>query len=895
MEALENSTLMVLNQDSPTRMPSNGPLSSPDLTITNSHMGLNSSWEPRTTLNSDHLPITIDLDGWFAEPPSSGPSCFTNYRKANWAQYTTETEEAFRTQEAPTRCDTGEKVFRRILLEASKRNIPRGKIPNYTVGLTEHARQLARERDALRQADPTSPQIPDLEAQISRETEQNKRNIWRSKMDSCSIKRCSGKYFKILRDLSGKRGHQDPNQPITFEGRVFTDRRKIAKKFARLFARPTQHAPDRSTRTLLRRIHRDHRLNPRETPFTPARVRDAIADSKNSTAPSADGLTIHQLKHLGPLGIEYLTKLFNLSFQQASLPAIWKHAIILPLLKPGKLKTQGTSYRPISLLCPASKVLEKLMLQRISPHLHLAETQHGFRAGRSTTTALLPLVQSAAIGFNQRCPPRRTVIMAVDFSKAFDTVNHTALLRSLSHSTLDSNTIRWLCTYLRGRTVSCSYNGRESTSIPVKQGVPQGSVLSPALFNFYVASYPQTAEHCTSYADDFTAFASDPQYERAAAVLAEHAGDVGAWARERDLVVSEQKSTVTLLTPQTRQVGDRPMVTLSGAALPVEPNPKILGVTFDPGLHFHKHVENIVQKAKTILNILRLLCGTSWGQHKETMLVTFKSLIGSLFTYAAPIWFPNTSQTSRRKLQVIQNSGLRIATGCVKMTGIDDLHAEARTLKVEDHLRMLCSQFLATCLQPNHASLPIVTADPGPRDMKQTLQKSFRETREHGDLPRIPTSFREPIEDLLVDGRIHDIQTARKTIHTRAVEGAILARKPNRVLGVAAPDVEESEEEDMSRQERTTLAQLRTGFCSTLNDFQHRINASPSALCPCCRQQDHTVHHLFQCIEHPTTLTPTALWLSPRRALEFLRTWPCFSALQPERPPPEPPPANQRR
>ena len=165
-----------------------------------------------------------------------------------------------------------------------------------------------------------------------------------------------------------------------------------------------------------------------------------------------------------------------MSSQQASLLAIRNYVIILPFLKPGIPKTQGASYRHISLLCPASKVLEKLMLQRIAPHPRLAETQLGFHAGDSTTTALPPMVQHTANDFNWCSPPRRTVIIAVDFSKAFDTVKHTALLRSLSRSTLDSNTIQWLRNYLRGRTVSCNYSERESISIPKKQvtGSPTG-------------------------------------------------------------------------------------------------------------------------------------------------------------------------------------------------------------------------------------------------------------------------------------------------------------------------------------------------------------------------------------------------------------------------------------
>ena len=236
-------------------------------------------------------------------------------------------------------------------------------------------------------------------------------------------------------------------------------------------------------------------------------------------------------------------------------------------------------------------------------------------------------------------------------------------------------------------------------------------------------------------------------------------------------------------------------------------------------------------------------------------MVTFKSLIGSLFTFAAPVWFPNAGQSSISKLQTIQNSALRIATGCVRMTPIDHLHTESKTLKVEEHLNMLCSQFLATCLHSNHASLPIVTADPGPRRKKQSLQ----------------TAFSDQINDLLVDGCITDIKVARKTIHTRAVREAIGSRRLNSVLSTAAPDVDE-EEADLPRIARTTLAQLRSGYCSSLNSFRHRIDLSPSPVCPCCRQADHTTNHLFNCPEHPTNLTPLDLWQRPGEAVDFLTT-----------------------
>ena len=268
-----------------------------------------------------------------------------------------------------------------------------------------------------------------------------------------------------------------------------------------------------------------------------------------------------------------------------------------------------------------------------------------------------------------------------------------------------------------------------------------------------------------------------------------------------------------------------------------------------------------------------MLTGTGWGQQKETVLITFKSLIGSLFTYAAPIWFPNTSPTSRTKLQTIQNSALRIATGCIMMTPIDHLHTEAKTLKVDEHLKMLCSQHLATCLQPNHVSLPIVSSDSGPRRKKQTLQ----------------TYLGDQVNDLLVNGYVEDIKEARSTIHTRAVRAAIRSRRPNRVLSRAAPDVDEGEV-NLPRAARTTLAQLRSGYCSALNTFKERINVTPSALCPCCRLEDHTTQHIFECPDNPTDLTPLDLWQRPGEVVDFLSTWECFDRLHMARPPPEPPP-----
>jgi hypothetical protein len=299
------------------------------------------------------------------------------------------------------------------------------------------------------------------------------------------------KFWALIRNLSGKGASLPPNQPITFGAKVFSRPKFMANKFNKQFTLVGPHKQNSETHRVMRNLKSKHILDHEFSPFTDAMTTDAIKSSENSTATGPDGLTSIHLKHLGPLGISYLTKLFNLSINHADLPAIWKTAHIIPVPKSSKTLNLSSSYRPISLLSPVVKILERLLLPYISPpNLPLSSTQHGFRPFRWTTTALLLIVMAAANSFNEKKPPTHTGLVKLDISKAFDSVDHTLLLKQLSASAINSNIMRWLATYIRGRSAFFLFRSSISSSLIIHSGVPQGSVISPSLFNFFTSDFP---------------------------------------------------------------------------------------------------------------------------------------------------------------------------------------------------------------------------------------------------------------------------------------------------------------------------------------------------------------------------------------------------------------------
>jgi hypothetical protein len=206
-------------------------------------------------------------------------------------------------------------------------------------------------------------------------------------------------------------------------------------------------------------------------------------------------------------------------------------------------------------------------------------------------------------------------------------------------------------------------------------------------------------------------------------------------------------------------------------------------------------------------------------------------------------------------METVQNGALRIATGCHMMSKIAHLHTETKVLPLRVHAEMISKQYLAACHQQNHPSRDITDERPPPRKMKKTLTSQFGD-EVRALLPMRPTN-KQQNKDVVAE------------LHKRTVQSAIAQHANNEVLGRKPPKVHRSEE-TLPRKARASLAQLRSGYCKLLGDYQQRVFNGPN-VCLDCYGSPHDVSHLFECPRNPTDLTKDDLWLQPVAAAAFLK------------------------
>ena len=379
-----------------------------------------------------------------------------------------------------------------------------------------------------------------------------------------------------------------------------------------------------------------------------------------------------------------LLGIFNACFSGSFCPQIWRLAHIIPLLKAGKPASDLASYRPISLTSCIVKLLERMVNDRL---YYLAESQGwfhpaqaGFRKGRGCDDQIARVIQEIQDGF-QHSPFKRSVIVLLDFSKAYDTVWRQKLLLSMLDQGVPSPYVHWLNSFLTNREAKVRINGRLGKAAHMRQGLPQGSVLSPILFLFYINNLAKILppEITNSlFADDVTLLATSDTLSEAEELVQKSVDVVTKWSKEWKISLNATKSEASFFSNSNHETAAKwkPKIVIDGKAIKYNPTPRLLGVILDRTLCFGPHVASIEKQATPKIRTIACLSHSTWGWRKEYLQRIYSANIKSIINYAGFAWQSCLSDTQIKNLERLQYRAIRAVTGQSMSTPCEALPLE---------------------------------------------------------------------------------------------------------------------------------------------------------------------------------------------------------------------------
>ena len=303
--------------------------------------------------------------------------------------------------------------------------------------------------------------------EVLEKTQEAKRNTWRAHLEEVTRTKDAKKAWAVVKSLNGSARPQD-GKTLVYKGHEYVSDKAKASAFIQEYATVSGRKSDRSSRRAVRELRNGVRRllgSPRqelEQAFTPEELAAALKTIKAGKAGGPDGVAPDLLKHLPLSTQKELLFILNASWTTGWCPQAWRTATIVPFLKKEKDPQAVSSYRPIALMSTIGKLLERLIVNRLSwwleAKLLLSPWQAGFRKRRCTTDQCLRLSQFVSDGF-QSTNKERTVLMLFDYSKAYDTVWRTGLLQKMLDIGIPLRFVQWTTAWLTNRIARVQLNG----------------------------------------------------------------------------------------------------------------------------------------------------------------------------------------------------------------------------------------------------------------------------------------------------------------------------------------------------------------------------------------------------------------------------------------------------
>jgi hypothetical protein len=489
------------------------------------------------------------------------------------------------------------------------------------------------------------------------------------------------KSWEILYSAVNKKSNsKEKIDQIIVNGEVFTDPKIMADKFNIFFTNvastiaqaivPTDRPPDIPEHN----IPEESMFSFSRDPVTLSEVADAIGSLEPKKTLDCNGISVSFLRNFALTLSRPLHHIFSASFQTGIIPIQLKIAKVVPVFKSG-CKDDLNNYRPISLLNVFSKILEKIVGNRLSSYLEfnnlISNSQYGFRKAHSTLHPLTKLLNFVSQAHNSK---EHVIAIFCDLRKAFDTCDHELLLNKLYKLGIRGIELSWFRNYLTDRKQFVYINGMSSNLLNILIGVPQGSILGPLLFLIYINDLPLCSKLCSLlFADDAALVARHKDLDLLVNFVNTELKKVCHFFRYNKLSLHHEKTKFMLFSysPDVARTNvnivvdnndDLPLLPVSPLSQVNDqcepPAIKYLGVFIDSKFNFRYHINQISNKLSRAFFFLRK------SKHFLTpsaMKSLYFSLIHCHLTYALPIW-SSTLSSAFKPIVTKQKIAVRLIT-----------------------------------------------------------------------------------------------------------------------------------------------------------------------------------------------------------------------------------------
>lgn len=529
-----------------------------------------------------------------------------------------------------------------------------------------------------------------------------KRDFISSQLNDC--KNNLKKTWNILNNLMGRSKHcKAVSRYFSYEGVIITEPIDIVEHFNSYFssvgsklASKIQNTDASPESFLSNGVGSSIYLHS----TSPSEIIKIIKKMKSSYSTSFDNFSSKLVKGIVDLIADPLAHVFNSSLSDGTVPSPLKIAKVIPLFKSGD-KSKFSNYRPISLLPTFSKILEKIVFYRLTSFLNknnvLSPFQYGFRPGYSTEHALVHLIDKLSSNINDK---KFTGSIFLDLSKAFDTVDHSILLRKLNHYGIRGIALKWFSNYLADRMQFCHYLDNSSSLNHISCGVPQGSILGPILFLIYINDLPNSSLlNFILFADDTTAFFSDTDPNRIVNVINQELTKLSLWFSCNKLSLNESKTHYMIFCPKrTKFSPDSSIISINGKEITKVSSTKFLGIHIEDDLKWNIQIHQVAYKlSKTTAILHKLKHFLNCDQLKHI----YNSLFLPYLNYCSVVW-GNTSFENLNRLILLQKKAVRILSNSCFLAHTAPLFQNLKILTVESLFKHRIAIFMFKHLKNVH-------------------------------------------------------------------------------------------------------------------------------------------------------------------------------------------------